>query len=171
MKRFKTLLMSIPLLKKNENIAELVNYQTHRHARTCKKAGKNICRFNFPLPPMPETIILEPLEEDKFEQNADVQQNYRKICELLNDSKLCNAMSFDEFLTMINLTKEDYILAIRSSLKSPKVFLRRSIAEIRINPYNQILLRSWEANIDVQFILDAYACAAYIVSYISKSQR
>lgn len=80
-------------------------------------------------------------------------------------------MSFDEFLTMINLTKEDYILAIRSSLKSPKVFLRRSIAEIRINPYNQILLRSWEANIDVQFILDAYACAAYIVSYISKSQR
>lgn len=156
---------------KNENIAELVNYQTHRHARTCKKAGKNICRFNFPLPPMPETIILEPLEEDKFEQNADVQQNYRKICELLNDSKLCNAISFDEFLTMINLTKEDYILAIRSSLKSPKVFLRRSIAEIRINPYNQILLRSWEANIDVQFILDAYACAAYIVSYISKSQR
>lgn len=43
---------------KNEEISELINYQTHRHARTCKKRGKNVCRFNFPLPPMPETKIL-----------------------------------------------------------------------------------------------------------------
>lgn len=78
---------------------------------------------------------------------------------------------FDELLKELNLTKEDYILAIRSSLNSSKVFLQRGVSEIRINPYNETLLRAWEANMDAQFILDPYACTAYIVSYISKSQR
>jgi len=32
-------------------------------------------------------------------------------------------------------------------------------------------LKAWKANIDIQFVLDPYACAMYIVSYISKSQR
>lgn len=56
-------------------------------------------------------------------------------------------------------------------MKSPKVFLKRDVSEIRVNSYNEMILKCWQANIDVQFILDAYACAAYIVSYISKSQR
>lgn len=63
------------------------------------------------------------------------------------------------------------MLAIRSPLKSPKLFLKREIEEIRINSYNEVLLRAWEANIDVQFILDGYACASYLVSYVSKSQK
>lgn len=33
------------------------------------------------------------------------------------------------------------------------------------------MLNCWQANIDVQFVLDAYSCASYIVSYISKGQR
>ena len=40
---------------------ELVNLQLHRHAKTCKKMGNKLCRFNFPLPPMQQTIILTPL--------------------------------------------------------------------------------------------------------------
>ena len=30
---------------------------------------------------------------------------------------------------------------------------------------------AWRANMDIQFVLDVYACAIYIVSYISKAQR
>ena len=41
----------------SSEMEDLVNLQLHRHAKTCKKAGHNICRFNFPLPPMPGTII------------------------------------------------------------------------------------------------------------------
>ena len=43
--------------------------------------------------------------------------------------------------------------------------------EIRINSYNSTLLQLWEANMDLQYVLDANACAVYIVSYISKGQR
>lgn len=46
--------------QKNDDIPELINYQTHRHARTCRKRGQYICRFNFPLPPMSSTQLLEP---------------------------------------------------------------------------------------------------------------
>ena len=79
--------------------------------------------------------------------------------------------TFGNLLQKLEMSKETYILAIRSSLKSSKVYLKREMSEIRINSYNEVLLRAWEASIDVQFILDGYACAAYIVSYISKSQR
>ena len=36
----------------SDEMKDLVNLQVHRHAKTCKKLGHNVCRFNFPLPPM-----------------------------------------------------------------------------------------------------------------------
>ena len=43
--------------------------------------------------------------------------------------------------------------------------------DLRLNLYNDKVLKAWRANIDIQYVLDPYACAMYIVSYISKSQR
>jgi hypothetical protein len=31
--------------------------------------------------------------------------------------------------------------------------------------------KAWQANMDIQFVLDPYACAVYILSYITKGQR
>ena len=42
---------------------------------------------------------------------------------------------------------------------------------MRINAHNTTILHLWMANMDLQFILDPYACAVYVISYISKSQR
>ena len=47
----------------DEETAHLVELQTHKHSRTCRKKGKAICRFGFPLPPLPQTRLLYPLEE------------------------------------------------------------------------------------------------------------
>ena len=47
-----------------EKTANLVSLQSHKHARTCRKKGKPICRFGFPLPPLPRTMLLHPLEEN-----------------------------------------------------------------------------------------------------------
>ena len=56
----------------NENTANLVGLQSHKHSRTCRKKGKPICRFGFPLPPLPRTMLLYPLEEevDKYKRRA-----------------------------------------------------------------------------------------------------
>jgi len=56
-------------------------------------------------------------------------------------------------------------------LKCPTLFLERSPFEIRIKNYNPHLLRAWSANMDLKFVLDPYACAIYILSYITQGQR
>lgn len=56
-------------------------------------------------------------------------------------------------------------------MNSPTIFLKREPSELRINSYNPTCFKAWRANMDIQFVLDIYACAMYIVSYISKAQK
>lgn len=39
------------------------------------------------------------------------------------------------------------------------------------NQYNECLLKCWDANMDIQYVLDPFSCIVYIISYISKSER
>ena len=155
---------------KDDRIAELVNYQTHRHASTCKKRGKNKCRFEFPIFPMPETIILYPFDNQQ-EKNAHSELAER-IVVLLNDLyKNSDNISFERFLQLLEMDFSMYLLAVRTTLTRAKVFLKRSVVESRINNYNSVLLRSWMANMDLQYIFDPFSCVSYIVSYFSKGQK
>lgn len=120
---------------------------------------------------MSKTRVLEPLKDVEKENIPNVAKHFQRICSYLNDLKAGEEMNFPDFLRALDMTEKMYLRAIRSSLKAPKLFLEMKVSEIRMNSYNYFILRCWEANIDVQFILDAYACAAYVVSYISKSQR
>ena len=55
-----------------------------------KKNGKNICRFNFPLPTMQQTMILKPLEEYESldnEKQKQIKENTEKIMQELNSMK------------------------------------------------------------------------------------
>ena len=89
----------------------------------------------------------------------------------LNDLKEGEDITFDQLLLNLNVTKENYTLAIRSSLNCPTIFLKRQPNELRVNNYNPACLSVWRANMDILFVLDVYACAMYIVSYISKAQK
>ena len=80
-------------------------------------------------------------------------------------------ISFEQLLVKLKVTENEYRLAVRSSLNAPTVFLKRKPNELRINNYNPACLEAWRANMDIQFVLDVYACAMYIVSYISKAQK
>ena len=60
-------------------IAELAELQSHMHSRTCRKKSNALCRFGFPLPPLPRTMLLYPLDEDV--------ENYRKICTNAKDNE------------------------------------------------------------------------------------
>ena len=48
----------------NPELITLVNRQVHRHSHTCRKKSNNVCRFNYPQPPMPSTKIPCPLDVD-----------------------------------------------------------------------------------------------------------
>ena len=68
-------------------------------------------------------------------------------------------ITFEAFLEKVELTESQYIETIRYSLKRATLLLKRSPSEIRINNYNTNLLKAWRANMDLQFVLDPYACA------------
>ena len=51
------------------------------------------------------------------------------------------------------------------------VLLKRDPSEVWVNQYNPHLLRCWDANMDIQFVLDPFSCIVYIISYISKAER
>ena len=151
----------------DDETAQLVELQTHRHSRTCRKKGKAICRFGVPFPPLPQTVILYPLEEE-VEQ---LKKRYIELQRAMNENK-DNDVSFAEFLeTVVKMTFDDYIKCIRSSLNAPKVFLKRAPNEMRINLFNGKILLAWKANLDIQIVLEPYGCASYVVGYISTSQR
>ena len=40
----------------NSKLLDLVNRQTHRHSHACRKKSKNICRFNYPQPPIDKLV-------------------------------------------------------------------------------------------------------------------
>ena len=91
--------------------------------------------------------------------------------EVLGSMKYGKDIISEDFINKLQLTEESYILAIRHTLKRNTLFLKRAPSEIKINSYNNALLKAWQANMDIQYVLDPYACATYILSYITKVQR
>lgn len=155
----------------NPDVQEFIQYQHHRCTRTCHKTlrGKTQCRFGAPFPPMRKTTILTPLEE---EVSKEQKKEYKDIVQKINDLLDSNTVSdFDDFLDKIDCTEEDYIKIIRSQLKANKVFVKRHPKNCRINPFSEKILMTMQSNMDIQFILDPYACINYIVDYISKPSR
>lgn len=116
-------------------------------------------------------MILYPLDLD-FSKEDIIQKKalWGKISKEL-DSIPEEEVGIDSLLQRLGISEDEYITAIRASISNPTVFLKRSVKEVRINSYNANVLRAWRANLDVQFILDVYACATYVASYITKSQR
>jgi hypothetical protein len=99
------------------------------------------------------------------------QEHFQTIQTALNDLGMGAEITMDEFLFSLNMNQEDYILAIRSSVSEPKIFFNRQPDAVRVNAFSPHILAAWEAYHGIQFVTDAYACAMYIISYISKRQR
>ena len=76
-----------------------------------------------------------------------------------------------QFIAMLKMTEEEYINAVRSSIKNETIFLRRRVDERNINNYNPLTLATWQANMDIQFIVNGHACASYILDYVTKGER
>ena len=76
-------------------------------------------------------------------------------------------MPFNDILQKQNITKEEYILATRRSIDQPCVFLKRSRLDVGINYYNKDMLHLFESNMDIQFVLEEYGIASFIINYVS----
>ena len=81
----------------NPELLDLVNRQTHRHSHTCRKKSKNICRFNYPQPPMRTTQIQYPIDDSYSETNIrKLKEPFKNIKKTSNDLKEGEDVTFDQ---------------------------------------------------------------------------
>ena len=80
-------------------------------------------------------------------------------------------LGLSELLTKADLTETEYVEALETSCTGNIVLLKRKPSECCINNYNPSVMLAWQANLDIQFVLNAYACVMYVASYIMKTEK
>jgi hypothetical protein len=159
------------------NIIKEVQTHSRNHSKSCLKYHKTMCRFGFPRPVARRTFICEPIKID----NDDDKQRCKKAKEILTEmnatrntlekTKTLLWSDFDDLLSKYGWTYDDYEWALRVVHKRPTMIHKREPNARWVNQYNEEILRAWDANMDIQFVLDPYACAKYLMSYTTKPER
>ena len=170
-------------------IAKSVN--KHHCSKTCFKKG-GFCRFKYPKPPSPQTIIVQPLDEKSQEKRkqrlakdsimiqkvttlaeneeviSEIMQKYNKEEESESDFQINRKERIKEICRRADVNFNDYLTALGNSNSGYKVILARDIDETMINPFNPEMLRAWNGNMDLQPVLDFFAVVTYVSDYYSK---
>lgn len=81
-----------------------------------------------------------------------------------------NITSYEDFLRLFQFPHDKYILALRSTLDKPKIYYKRGPQDVRTNPYSTKILSLMRSNMDIQYVLDAFGAATYVVNYLNKSR-
>uniref|UniRef100_A0A671UFX1 ATP-dependent DNA helicase n=1 Tax=Sparus aurata TaxID=8175 RepID=A0A671UFX1_SPAAU len=180
------------------DIVTSVQQHSKQHSKSCKK-NKTVCRFNFPKPPSAKTFISRPVIEEDGKTSCKCTLNEAQtldLCACKNEGQkkpqimkrdiAVNIMtqikqalsddnaSFDSVEALfkhLNITQKKFEAAYNRVGRKTQVVLKRQANEVWINQYSTPLLKCWNANIDIQYVVDAYACVVYIISYISKSEK
>ena len=151
----------------------LAAVQRHTHSVACKKHGAT-CRFQFPRPPVRQTTAANPSDPPSKEMEELYLETLAAVQKELNKLEVMEDVSLDILLQHAQVTESVYMEAlkwIKTRNGQPVVLLKRKPKEININNYNTTLMNAWQANLDVQFITNVYACVMYVASYISKPEK
>ncbi|XP_062607978.1 uncharacterized protein LOC134269784, partial [Saccostrea cucullata] len=152
---------------------EYVDLQKHCHSSSCKKKDAT-CRFSFPRPPSSKTLIAKKPNSNtnKITELTKRKEANKSILSRVYAILQTNPnLTFNELLTKSEVTENCYLQALRETSSKITIILERNPSECFINNYNPDLLSIWKANMDIQYVTDPWACAMYILSYISKGER
>ena len=160
--------ISCEIPQDNEELKELVlTLQQHKHSSYCKR-GRG-CRFHFAQLPSYNTLISDPTNDtDMLKKVANTLTKVRK--ELVDKNVNMN-VNLDELLRNLSVSHTDYVNALRTSSRGNVIVLRCKPCECKVNNYNPHVMLSWQANMDIQYVLNAYACVMYVASYMMKTEK
>ena len=151
----------------------VLSVQKHVHSKTCRRSGK--CRFRFPHPPSSETVIARPSTElDPIVAARQFEEKQAVLCrvrQIMDNTELAENLSLPDLLQIAKVDSQQYQQALKLTKTGKQIILHRHPSERWINQYNPDILRTWRANMDLQFITDPYSCIMYITSYMLKSER
>ena len=119
-------------------------------------------------------------EEERFEaqfgplitMNKTRAKTVLQNLALLQRDESSEALSTEELLAKAGFQPEETVRdAMEHIGEKNEILLQRNPKEMWVNNYNPSLLRAWNANMDIQYVLSAESCVMYILSYISKSEH
>ena len=143
--------------------------QVHRHSQSCRR--KSGCRFHYPKPPSPSTVILHQPQENCQQEIDFAIKVLTTVKQVLQDKDLPIDVTLDNILTAAHVTLDDYTKALSISKSGESVILKRQPSERNVNCYSPAVLRTWQANMDIQYVINAHACVMYIASYVLKAEK
>ena len=126
--------------------------QQHKHSTYCKK-GRS-CRFSFPQPPSPKTLIAYPNDDDDVLNSCS--KDLSKVRKQLVDGNI--DVTIEQLLNNVRVPLSQYMKALETSSNGNAIILRRNPNECKINNYNPHVRLAWQANMDIQYVLNAYSC-------------
>jgi len=80
-------------------------------------------------------------------------------------------MSFEDFLAELNLTEDEYSQAIQSTLKQPRVFLKRKLSHIWNNSFSKDMPVMWNENKYAQYVLNSNVATSFCTSHMTKVDK
>ncbi|KAL3213279.1 hypothetical protein MRX96_035517 [Rhipicephalus microplus] len=118
-----------------------------------------------------EHMIRAPAEDDEagLKQYCFLKNTHDALHSALDTTAY---QSFAEMLQHHGLRDFDECEeVIRSGQARPTLLLKRDIDQTNVNSFNSWIVSVLKSNMDLQVILDVYACASYVVEYVNKANR
>ena len=75
-----------------------------------------------------------------------------------------------DILAKCNMTYEEFPCYLESLTDGSAEMMKRDPRDCWVNGYNPPLLRAWNANMDIQYILNPYSCIMFMLSHITKAE-
>nr|XP_054593309.1 uncharacterized protein LOC107395497 [Nothobranchius furzeri] len=160
-------------------VVHSVQMHSKKHSKSCRK-NHTTCRFHFPRPPSNNTFIckqetdVDNKENPSDKTSSDLKKAAKHIMTKVKEALTSENNTFnsiDDLFNSIGIDQTTFETVYKLTSSKTTVVHKRNINDIWVNQYNTDLLRCWNANMDIQFVCDAYACIVYIISYISKAER
>lgn len=166
------------------------SYQIHSHSKSCRKYKNVECRYSFGRYFCDRTIIAEPLSDDlSEEEKGDLLQNRHNILNKVKDfidknlnprkinfldplkENYVELKTISEILEDIGVDEAHYYSALSvSSDTDYQIHFKRPPNSCFVNNYFVEGLMAWQANMDIQPVINYYKSVSYMCAYFSKSE-
>ena len=122
---------------------------------------------------MGKICVLQPFTCKEQEDNDRGKELWIHVKRLFNSYGLGTETTdtFEVMLEKLNMSHDDYILAVHSTIVRPQFYSKYHPCEICINNYIWNCLHIWRANYDIQPCLSPYAMIEYTLNYVTKGQK
>ena len=164
---------AIPDPDDDKELYDLVlSRQVYHHTRTCKKNKRKSCRFGYPRPPSPETLVSRPpTDENAASIKESAMKVQAKVYKQLLESDPNNPIDLETLFEQAGVTEAEYVSSLKVAQRKTTIIMKRMPSELNVNNYYGHILKALRSNMDIQFIATIWGGIAYLTSYMCKPER